>query len=76
MTKTCAQCGSAGVEEFKVELSIARPESTPVYAFGRIVLCSACGFAECSVPERVFAQLRTRIRTSAFFPTGQTRALS
>ena len=58
MTKTCAQCGSAEVEEFKVELSIARPESTPVYAFGTIVLCSACGFGECLIPEAALARLR------------------
>jgi len=61
MTKTCAHCGSAEVKELIGELSIARPEATPVYTSGAIALCSECGFAECSVPETVLAQLRTRL---------------
>jgi len=61
MTKRCAHCGSTEVEGFVAELSIARPEATPVYTSGAVALCSECGFAECSVPETVFAQLRTRL---------------
>jgi len=60
MTKTCAQCGSTEVEKFSAELSIERPEAAPVYTSGTMALCSECGFAECSVPETVLAQLRTR----------------
>ena len=61
MTETCPQCGSTEVEEFMAELSIARPEATPVYMSGTMALCSECGFAECSVPESVLAQLRTSL---------------
>jgi hypothetical protein len=64
MTKTCAQCGSTEVEEFAAELSIARPEAPLVYTSGTMALCSACGFAACSVPETVLAQLRARIGMS------------
>jgi len=60
MTKTCAQCGSTEVEEFNAELSIALPEAMPVYTSGTMAYCSACGFTECSVPQTVLAQLRTR----------------
>ena len=61
MTKTCAQCGSTEVKEFIAELSIARPEAMPVYSSGTLALCSACGFAECSVLERVLGQLEARM---------------